>query len=65
MTLMIIIDNLKYNAKVLQKIMPDSCTLMAVVKANAYGHIETAACLNLVGVKPFSVATIDEGIRLF
>ncbi|MDF2802938.1 MAG: amino acid racemase [Anaerocolumna sp.] len=60
------INNLKHNAEVLQEIMPDNCKLMAVVKANAYGHgdIETAAVLNSIGIHSFAVATIDEGIRL-
>lgn len=60
------LNNLKHNAKVLQGVMAADCTLMAVVKANAYGHgdIEVAACLNSAGVNSFAVATIDEGIRL-
>lgn len=60
------LNNLRHNAKVLQDIMPSKCKLMAVVKANAYGHgdIETASCLNRMGVDTFAVATIDEGIKL-
>ncbi len=46
--------------------MPPGCRLMAVVKANAYGHgaFETAVCLEQIGVTSFAVATIDEGIAL-
>lgn len=60
------LEHLKHNTKVLQNIMPDRCTFMAVVKANAYGHgdVETAVCLNAIGIHSFAVATIDEGIRL-
>ena len=47
--------------------MPPGCRLMAVVKANAYGHgaFETAVCLEQIGVTLIlQVATIDEGIAL-
>jgi serine/alanine racemase len=60
------LDNLRHNAIVLQEMMPEDCELMAVVKADAYGHgAERVACfLNEIGVKSFAVATIDEGIIL-
>lgn len=59
-------DNLKYNIKTFQKILPEQCSIMAVVKANAYGHgsIQVSRMLNNVGVYDFAVATIDEGIKL-
>lgn len=59
-------DNLVHNVRVLQKIMPLSCELMAVVKAAAYGHgdFEISVRLEKMGVKAFAVATIEEGIRL-
>ncbi len=59
-------DNLRHNAKVLKKAMPQGCEMMAVMKAEAYGHgmYEIAACLDQAGVKAFAVATIEEGIRL-
>ena len=58
--------NLLHNVEELQGIMKGDCKLMAVVKANAYGHgsVETAACLNNVGIKNFAVATLSEGIEL-
>lgn len=58
--------NLKHNAQLLKKHMPDGCELMAVVKANAYGHgsFEITTYLNGIGVRAFAVATIDEGIQL-
>jgi serine/alanine racemase len=59
-------DSLRHNANILQKAMPAGCELMAVVKAEAYGHGATAiaTCLNRIGIKAFAVATIDEGIKL-
>ena len=46
--------------------MPQGSELMAVVKANAYGHgdYEISTHLEKNGVKEFAVATIEEGIRL-
>lgn len=60
------LNNLKHNVMVLKKAMTENCELMAVVKADAYGHgaYEIATCLNRIGVKAFAVATIDEGIEL-
>lgn len=60
------IKNLQHNVETLQKAMQPSCELMAVVKAEAYGHglDIIAANLNQMGVRAFAVATIDEGIKL-
>ncbi|HWT75035.1 MAG TPA: serine racemase VanT catalytic subunit [Mobilitalea sp.] len=60
------IQNLKYNARLLQSLMPPECVMMAVVKANAYGHgaVRVSKCMNENGVRAFAVATIDEGIAL-
>ena len=60
------LDYLKHNVKQLQSLMPKRCKIMAVVKANAYGHgdIETSKELNKLGVTSFAVATLKEGIRL-
>lgn len=60
------LKNLEHNVHVLQNAMPSECELMAVVKADAYGHgmYETATYLEKTGVKAFAVATIDEGIQL-
>lgn len=59
-------NNLKSNVVALQSVLPNGCSLMAVVKAEAYGHgaFEVAAYINRIGVKAFAVATIDEGIEL-
>lgn len=58
--------SLAYNAAILQAAMPQGSELMAVVKANAYGHgdYEILTHLEKNGVKAFAVATIEEGIRL-
>lgn len=60
------LNNLEHNVKVLKRAMLQKCELMAVVKAEAYGHglYEIATHLNKIGVKAFAVATIDEGIKL-
>lgn len=58
--------NLEHNVCQLKSIMPSDCELMAVVKAEAYGHgaFQIATHLQKIGVKAFAVATIDEGIHL-
>jgi len=60
------LDNLNYNINQFRKILPKSCNLMAVVKANAYGHgdIEIAKELNQLGIDAFAVAALEEGIHL-
>ena len=60
------LNNLSHNVEILNKILPEKCELMAVVKAQAYGHgaFEVASHINRLGVKAFAVATIDEGIEL-
>ncbi|MDK2952304.1 MAG: serine/alanine racemase, partial [Kosmotogales bacterium] len=58
--------NLQHNVRVLQRILPKKCKIMAVVKANAYGHdaVRISSRLNGMGIDHFAVATIDEGIQL-
>ena len=60
------LDNLKHNVKELQNAMPKGCEMMAVLKAEGYGHgaYEVSTCVNKIGVRAFAVATIDEGIEL-
>jgi serine/alanine racemase len=60
------LKHLKYNARVLKGLMPFGCDLMAVVKANAYGHgaVQVSRAMNEIGVKSFAVATLSEGIEL-
>ena len=60
------IENLKHNVRMLRKAIPPACELMAVVKADAYGHgaCATAAVLNQMEITAFAVATVEEGIQL-
>lgn len=56
-----------HNAAVLQDHLTADCALMAVVKANAYGHgaVEVARILQKkCGVSAFAVACVTEGIAL-
>lgn len=59
-------DHLSHNVQVLQKRIPAGGQLMAVVKADAYGHgaVAVARHLNGLGIHHFAVATIDEGMDL-
>lgn len=58
--------HLRHNAQALRGLLPAGCELMAVVKANAYGHgdVEVARQLSRTGVRAFAVATVDEGVGL-
>lgn len=60
------LKNLEHNIQQIQKIIPEDCKIMAVVKANAYGHgmLEISKNLNEIGVHDFAVATLEEGITL-
>ena len=60
------LDALRHNAKALQAALPAGCRLMAVVKADAYGHglRAVARCLQRAGVRAYAVATLAEGIAL-
>ena len=55
-----------HNAAELQKLLPASCRLMAVVKADGYGHgaVAVAKALEASGVRAFAAATLSEGIAL-
>ena len=59
-------ENLKHNFKTLKGALTGGGDLMAVVKANAYGHgdIEVARTLEEAGATSFGVATLEEGVRL-
>lgn len=60
------LKNLDYNVRQLRSLMADGCDLMAVVKAQAYGHggAPVASRLEKLGVRAFAVATLGEGIAL-
>ena len=60
------LDAIAHNAQALQNCLPRSCRLMAVVKADAYGHGAPAVAGRLwrMGVRAFAVATLEEGAEL-
>ena len=59
-------NHLENNIKEIKKIISDKTKIMAVVKANAYGHgiIPISKELNKLGIEDFAVATLEEGITL-
>lgn len=60
------LEALAHNARILRRALPPEGTLMAVVKADAYGHgaVPAARCLQKTGVRAFAVACLTEGIAL-
>lgn len=59
-------EALRHNAAVLQSALAPGSQLMAVVKADAYGHgaVPVARTLQRQGVRAFAVACLSEGIAL-
>ena len=60
------LDALRHNAEVLLARLSPGCALMAVVKADGYGHgaATMARSLRKSGVNSFAVATLSEGVAL-
>ena len=60
------LDALRHNGSILQARLSPGCRLMAVVKADGYGHgaAVVARCLQKSGVRAFAVACLTEGIAL-
>ncbi len=60
------LEALAHNAGVLQKALSPGQKLMAVVKADAYGHGAVPVCRRLwkSGVRAFAVACLSEGVAL-
>lgn len=60
------LDNLKYNLDVCRSFLKGNTEIVAVVKANAYGHGDTAIApyLQSQGVNWFAVSNINEAINL-
>jgi len=60
------IENLAHNAKEIRKNVPKDTKLLAVVKADAYGHgsVMLAPTLLASGFDMLGVASIDEGVDL-
>ncbi|MDO8528213.1 MAG: alanine racemase, partial [Deltaproteobacteria bacterium] len=57
---------LKNNYHEAQKRIPKSCGILAMVKADAYGHgaVPVSKFLEASGVSALGVATIEEGVEL-
>lgn len=60
------LSNLKSNISVIKKIAGDKTDIMAVVKADAYGHGEgeICHCLEKSGVRYFAVSNLDEALQV-
>ena len=60
------LEALSHNIKEIRSAISEECDIMAVVKANAYGHGVEGVADRLVaeGIKAFAVATVNEGIQL-
>ncbi len=57
---------LRHNFRILASRLPEGVRILAVVKANAYGHgaVPVARALADEGARMFGVATVEEGIEL-
>lgn len=60
------LNQIKRNYQIYRDNIPDNKQIMAVVKADAYGHgdVEVAQALSKIGVNNWAVSNIDEACRL-
>lgn len=60
------LNAIKSNALNVISVLKDGCRMLAVVKANAYGHgaVPVARALEEIGVTDFAVATATEGAEI-
>ncbi len=60
------LDALEHNLKKVRSCLSPECRVMAMVKADAYGHgaVEVARCLEGAGIDYFGVASIFEAVSL-
>jgi alanine racemase len=60
------LNALRWNIEYLRNLLAPEVKILAVVKANAYGHgdIQITRALSKNGVRHFGVATVPEGVRL-
>ena len=60
------INNYKNNLQSIKSLLERDVEIMAIVKANAYGHgaVEISKAANDIGIRHFGVATLEEGIEL-
>ena len=57
---------LRHNYRILRSLLPSSTGILAVVKANGYGHgaVEVSRALAEEGARMFGVATVEEGVEI-
>ena len=57
---------LAHNLRAIQGLISPSCRIMAIVKADAYGHggMRISRALSSLGISQFGVATVQEGVAL-
>jgi len=60
------INKLADNVEVVRGILPEACDIIAVVKANAYGHGEgkMARALESLGITRYAVASFEEALNI-
>ena len=60
------LKQIEENYKTYKSLIKQNQKIIAVVKANAYGHgdVEVATTLQKIGVCDFAVSNLDEGIKL-
>jgi alanine racemase len=60
------LDGIAHNIRAFQQLLPRAARIMAVVKANAYGHgaVEVATAALEAGASRLAVAIVEEGIVL-
>ena len=60
------LEALRFNLNSITSHLPAGVKMMAVVKADAYGHgvEQIARCLQATGTEDFGVAIAEEGVRL-
>ncbi|MFH1097496.1 MAG: alanine racemase [Candidatus Desantisbacteria bacterium] len=60
------LDSIRHNVGEIRRIIGDSCQIMAIVKADAYGHGAVAVAKTVVdaGVQRLGVASLNEAIQL-
>lgn len=58
--------HLEHNIKAIRQTLPEKCEIMAVVKADAYGHGIHAVikCLEKNNISSYAVATLEEAVQL-
>lgn len=60
------LSKIRHNVEEVQKLIPSNSKIMAIVKANAYGHGDVVCAKELVncGIDFFGVSSIDEAVTL-